>query len=112
MDGKGTLVVAALFAGAVLAAGAYAHHEVSRHFGAPAPGTAARVVRIDAVTRFIKAGHLETLTIQDGKGHSFAWRFDTLHAPTGFPLKSIAPPDFEAGDTWVYVGPQGSSGLK
>ena len=55
-------------------------------------------------------GHLETLAIQNGKGQRFVWRFDTLHAPTGFPLKSIAPPDFDAGDTWVYVGPK--AGLK
>lgn len=108
MDGKGTLVLAALLAGAVLAAaaGAQADHDIAAHFGTPVPGTAARVVKIDAATTFIKAGHLETLTIQDRKGHSFAWRFDTLHAPTGFPLKSIAPAEFEAGDTWVYVGPK------
>jgi hypothetical protein len=106
MDGKGTLVLAALFAGAVLAAGARADHDIARHFGTPVPGAAARVVRVDAATKFIKASHLETLKIEDGKGRSFAWRFDTEHAPTGFQLKSIAPPDFEAGDTWVYVGPK------
>lgn len=104
MGGKRTVVLAALFA--VLAAGAQAGHDLARHFGTPASGTAARVVRVDAATKFIKASHLETLTIQDGKGHSFAWRFDTLHAPTGFQLKSIAPPEFEAGDAWVYVGPK------
>ena len=112
MDGKGTLVLAALLAGTVLPAGAQAGHDMAGHFGTPVSATAGRVVKIDAATTLIKAGHLETLTIQDWKGHSFAWRFDTLHAPTGFPLKSIAPPDFEAGDTWVYVGPQGASGLK
>lgn len=106
MDGKGTLVLAALLGGAVIAARAHAYDELSGHFGTPAPGTTARVVKIDAATKFIRAGHLETLTIRNGKGQAFAWRFDTLHAPTGFPLKSIAPPDFEAGDTWVYVGPK------
>jgi hypothetical protein len=106
MGGKGTLVLAALFGGAVFASGAHAGHEISRHFGTPASEAAARIVKIDAQTDFIKAGHLETLTIQNGKGQSFAWRFETLHVPTGFPLKSIAPPDFDAGDTWVYVGPK------
>ncbi len=99
------LLVAALLGGSVLAAGAYADHEVSAHFGTAASGTSARVVKIGADTMLIKARHLETLTIRNEKGQSFAWRFDTLHAPTGFPLKTIAPVDFDAGDTWVYVGP-------
>jgi hypothetical protein len=112
MKGKGTLMLAALLGGAVLAGRADADHDLSRHMGTPVPGTTASVVKIDQATQFIRAGHRETLTIRNGKGQSFAWRFDTLHAPTGFPLKSIAPPDFEAGDTWVYVGPQGASRLK
>lgn len=106
MDGKGTLLLAALLGGAVLPAGAYADHEVSAPFGTAVSGASARVVKIGADTKLIKAHHLETLTIRNAKGQSFAWRFDTLHTPTGFPLKSIAPADFEAGDTWVYVGPE------
>ncbi|TAK87525.1 MAG: hypothetical protein EPO20_04290 [Betaproteobacteria bacterium] len=106
MDGKGTLVLAALLGASVLAAGAYADHEVSAHFGTAVSGATARVVKIGADTMLVKARHLETLTIRNEKGQSFAWRFDTLHSPTGFPLKSIAPADFEAGDTWVYVGPE------
>ena len=106
MRGKGSLVLAALLYGAVHATGAYADHGLSRHLGTPVSGTTARIVKIDVATSVIKAAHFETLTIQNGKGQSFAWRFDTLHVPTGFPLKNIAPPDFEAGDTWVYVGPQ------
>ena len=105
-------MLAALLGGAVLAGRAYADHDNSAHFGTTTSGTAARVVKIDAATSVIKARHLETLTIRNGKGQSFAWRFDTLHAPTGFPLKSIAPADFEAGDTWVYVGSKATSGLK
>ncbi len=94
-----------MLCGAVHAGGAYADHD-TRHLGTPVSGTtAATIVKIVAATSFIKAGHLETLTIQNEKGQSFAWRFDTLYAPTGFPLKSIAPAEFEAGDTWVYVGP-------
>lgn len=106
MGGRGMLVLAALFGGAVFTSGPRADHEVARHYGTPASEATARIVKIDAETRFIRAGQLETLTIQNGKGQSFAWQFDTLHAPTGFPLKSIAPPDFDAGDTWVYVGPK------
>lgn len=103
MDGKGTLILA-LLAGAVVAGPARAGHDIS--LGTPVSGPVARVVKISAETRLIKAHHLETLAIRNEKGQSFAWRFDTLHAPTGFPLKSIAPADFEAGDTWVYVGPK------
>ncbi len=104
MDGKRTVATAALLYGAVLAAGAYADHDISAHYGTPAPA-AAHVVKINADTALIKVRHLETLAIRNEKGQSFAWRFDTLDAPTGFPLKSIAPSDFESGDTWVYVGP-------
>ena len=103
MDGRRTLAAAALL-GAALAGSAWAEHD-AEHFGTPASASTARVVKIDARTSLIKAGHLETLVIRNKKGQSFAWRFDTLHAPTGFPLKSIAPADFESGDTWVYVGP-------
>ena len=105
MKGKRTLMLAALLGGAIAASGARAHPETAEHLGTPAPGTAARVVIIDAGTSVIKAGYLETLAIQNRKGQRFVWRFEPLHAPTGFPLKTIAPADFDAGDTWVYVGP-------
>lgn len=97
---------AALLGGAVLVGPAYADHHLPADLGTPVSSTAARVVKIGADTKLIKAHHLETLTIRNARGQSFAWRFDTLHTPTGFPLKSIAPADFEAGDTWVYVGPE------
>lgn len=103
MSSKGTHVLAALFGVAVLAGGVCASDNMIGQLGAPVSGTTARIVKIDASTNLIKVNHLEALTIQDRKGQSFAWRFDTLYAPTGFPLKSIAPPDFDAGDTWVYV---------
>lgn len=106
------LVLAALLGGAVLTARADPDHDVAAHFGTPVPGMAERVVKIDAGTTLVKARHLETLTIRNAKGQSFTWRFDPLDAPTGFALKSIAPAEFEAGDTWVYVGPKDHSGLK
>ena len=55
MDAKGTLVLAALLGGAVLAGRAYADHDNSAHFGTTTSGTAARVVKIDAATSVIKA---------------------------------------------------------
>jgi hypothetical protein len=101
MRGKGTLVLAALFSGAVIAG----HDGMAGPLGSPVPGAAERVVTIDAATRIIRAEHFEILAIRNAKGQSFAWRFDTRYAPTGFPLKNIAPPEFDSGDTWVYVGP-------
>lgn len=103
MSGKGALVFAALFVGSVLAAQDYAHDDMIGRFGTPVSGATARVVKIDASTNLIKVNHLEALTIENRQGQTFAWRFDTLHVPTGFPLKSIAPPSFDAGDAWVYV---------
>src|SRR5574340_766680 len=106
MDGKGTFALAAVLGAAVVAAPAYSHHEDEPvHYGTAVPGKAARVVKISPDTMLIKVRHLETLTIRNEKGQAFAWRFDTLHSPTGVPLKNIAPVDFDAGDTWVYVGP-------
>lgn len=108
MNRKTTLLLAVLFGGAVLASGVCANDNMIGYLGAPVSGTTARVVKIDASTTLIKVKHLEALTIQNRKGQRFAWRFDTVFAPTGFPLKSIAPPDFDAGDTWVYVRPHNS----
>ena len=100
------LAMALLLGGAALAAPASAFHEdIAPHYATRASAGVARVVKIGADTTLIKVHHLETLTIRNEKGQSFAWRFDTLHVPTGFPLKSIAPTDFDSGDTWVYVGP-------
>ena len=62
-----------------------------------------RVVKIGPGTKYINAEHFELLVIQNLKGQRFAWRFDTAYAPTGFPLRQIAPAGFEAGSTWVYV---------
>jgi hypothetical protein len=112
MSRKATLVLAALAGGAVFTVAAHADHDMDGYLGTPVPGTTVRVTKIDASTKFIKVDHLETLTIQNQKGQSFAWRFDTLHVPTGFPLRSIAPLTFDAGDTWVYVRPHGVSTTK
>jgi hypothetical protein len=99
-------MLAALFGGAVLLAPVHARDDTSADMGTPASGATVRVVTIEAATQFIKTRQFETLTIRNRKGQSFAWRFDTPYAPTAFPLKHIAPPEFEAGDTWVYVGPK------
>jgi hypothetical protein len=111
MNRRSTLVLPALLAGAFLTAGVYANPDMIELLGTPAPGKAGRTVQIDASTKFIHVKHFEILTIKNQKGQSFAWQFDTLWAPTGFPLTKIAPPEFEDGNTWVYVRPRGAPGI-
>ena len=72
-------------------------------FGTSVQGGSGSVAKIDASTRYLNVQHAEVLIIENGKGQRFAWRFDTLYAPTGFPLRKIAPPGFDCGSTWVYV---------
>lgn len=105
MSRKATLVLAALIGGAVFTGAVRADHNLNEYLGTPVAGATARIMKIEASTKLIRVVHLETLTIQNQKGQSFAWRFDTARAPTGFPLKRIAPLDFDAGNTWVYVRP-------
>jgi hypothetical protein len=76
---------------------------LSAQLGTPVHTRAGRTVRIDLSTKYVNAMHLEFLTIENHRGQSFAWHFDTLTAPTGFPLRRIAPVGFEAGNTWVYI---------
>jgi hypothetical protein len=100
------LLSAVVFAVSTLAANAYAaDHSAtvkSGILGTPMQGAAARTVKIDASTKYVNAEHFETVTIQNQKGQSFTWQFDTL-GEMNFPLKRIAPAGFDAGDTWIYV---------
>jgi len=64
--------------------------------------SAGRTLKIDAATKGINAAHRESIRIENDKGQSFVWRFDT-YGPIAFPLKAIAPAGFDAGSTWVYV---------
>ena len=71
--------------------------------GSPSQATAAeRTVKIDASTKYVNAEHFGTLKIENDKGQSFVWQFDTL-GEVGFPLSVIAPKGFAAGETRVYV---------
>lgn len=63
---------------------------------------AQRTVRIDASTKYVDVEHFSTVKIENSKGQSFIWRFDTL-GEVGFPLQVIAPKDFAAGETRIYV---------
>ena len=71
--------------------------------GAPSQEAGAqRTVKITATTQYVNAKHFETLKIVNDKGQSFVWKFDTL-GEVGFPLSVIAPKNFAAGETRVYV---------
>ncbi len=71
--------------------------------GSPSQASAAeRTVRIDASTKYVNAEHFGTVKIENEKGQSFVWKFDTL-GEVGFPLSVIAPKGFAAGETRVYV---------
>ena len=50
----------------------------------------------------MNAEHFATLKIENDKGQSFVWKFDTW-GELGFPLSVIAPKDFAAGATRVYI---------
>ncbi|MBI4194284.1 MAG: hypothetical protein HY526_04315, partial [Betaproteobacteria bacterium] len=54
MSRNATLVLAALFGGAVPAPGVCANDNMIGYLGAPVSGTTARVVKIDASTTLIK----------------------------------------------------------
>lgn len=61
-----------------------------------------RTVNITASTKYINAEHDGVLVIKNDKGQSFTWRADTL-GEAEIPLKAIAPKDFAAGQTRVFV---------
>ena len=105
MSRKTMLILAAVLGGMLLTAAVYANDDLRDTLGTPVRDNAGRTVKIDASTKFIRVEHLETLTIRNQRGQSFGWQFDTFYVPTGFPLTSITPSGFEAGDTWVYVRP-------
>ena len=92
-------LVAATYAGAADWSAALRRGDL----GTPSQAMSAqKTVKINASTQYIDAEHFSTLKIENDKGQSFVWTFDTL-GPVGFPLKVIAPKDFAAGETRVYI---------
>ena len=60
------------------------------------------VVNITASTKYVNSERGEVLVIKNDKGQSFTWRADTF-GEADIPLKAIAPTDFAAGQTRVFV---------
>ena len=78
-----------------------------KYFAQRAPGNqgasaAQAAVKVTASTKYINVGHLETVKIENDKGQSFVWKADTL-SEADLPLQAIAPKDFAAGQTRVFV---------
>ncbi len=59
-------------------------------------------VRIHPQTANVTVEHLGAVRFVDDNGHAFVWRADTL-GETALPLKAVAPADFGAGNTEIYV---------
>lgn len=66
------------------------------------PAAAQRALQVGGAQRYLNVDRNETIKLEDGKGQSFTWRFDTL-GERNFPLQVIAPRGFEAGRVVVYV---------
>ncbi len=66
--------------------------------------TAPATIRISASTRDINVEHLQRVRIENDKGQSFVWQADTLAlGEDHFPLQSVAPNGFDAGQTMVFL---------
>lgn len=67
------------------------------------PAAVDKTVRVGASTQYVNVSHDEAVRFIDDKGQSFTWQFGTLWGDTEIPLKTIAPAEFHAGNTAVYV---------
>ena len=87
------------------AAGAAGHSESARlgYFGTQVQSLPEATVKIGSATKGIYVDHFATARIENDKGQSFTWRFDSTMAMSSFPLKAIAPSGFDAGNTLVNV---------
>jgi hypothetical protein len=61
-------------------------------------------VKINGSTQTINVEHLRTIRIENDKGQSFVWRADVLaHGVDHFALRAVAPGNFDAGRTQVFL---------
>lgn len=71
--------------------------------GTPAQSRPDAAIKVGSATRNIYVDHLKTARIENDKGQSFTWQFDSPMSVSNFPLKSIAPSGFDAGNTQVTI---------
>ena len=60
-------------------------------------------VKISGTTKYVTVNHEATVKIENDKRQSFVWRFDSAMEMSNFPLRTIAPSGFDAGNTLVSV---------
>jgi len=72
-------------------------------FGGQAKSKPDTTVKISGTTKYFTVNHLATAKIENDKGQSFVWYFGGDMSMSVFPLKLIAPSDFDAGDTLASV---------
>jgi len=72
-------------------------------FGSQVQSRPDATLKISSTTGTIYVDHFATSKIENDKGQSFVWRFDSDMAMSAFPLKTIAPSGFDAGNTYVNV---------
>jgi hypothetical protein len=60
-------------------------------------------IKVGSTTGAVYVEHLKTARIENDKGQSFTWQFDSPMSISTFPLKAIAPSGFDAGNTQVTI---------
>jgi hypothetical protein len=73
------------------------------YWGQPAAGVSESRTVVDAQTRHVRVMYGETVVFKDDTGKQFAWTFNGLDR-SAVPVSKIAPADFHAARTVVYVG--------
>ena len=73
------------------------------YFGTPGQGRPDATIKINSTTGYINVDHDATVKFENNKGQNFTWRFDSSMSMSAFPLKTIAPSGFDAGNTMVSV---------
>ena len=71
--------------------------------GTPAQSRPDSTIKVRGTTGSIYVEHLKTARIENDKGQSFTWQFDSPMSVSYFPLKAIAPSGFDAGNTQVVI---------
>ena len=100
-----TLLASALIGVGTHTAGAvdYTWHLEKGFFGGVVQSKPDMTIKIDSTTKYLSVDHFATARFENDKGQSFVWRFDSAMETSYFPLKTIAPSGFDAGNAMVRV---------
>ena len=72
-------------------------------FGSQVQSRPDATLKISSTTGTIYVDHFATSKIENEKGQSFVWRFDSAMEMSNFLLETIAPSGFDAGNARVIV---------